>query len=99
MPSASATKTVQISLPARLFCQKCYMSGDGGTLHRSGEKINPANLKGAKSGLQAAYDDGIRSCAIVLMHGYRYPNHEQQIATIARNIGFTQVSVSHEVSP
>jgi len=62
-------------------------------------KINPANLKGAKSGLQAAYDDGIRSCAIVLMHGYRYPNHEQQIATIARNIGFTQVSVSHEVSP
>jgi len=68
------------------------------TLHRSGEELIPANLKGAKSGLQAAYDDGIRSCAIVLMHGYRYPNHEQQIATIARNIGFTQVSVSH-VSP
>ncbi|KJH70535.1 hydantoinase B/oxoprolinase family protein [Aliterella atlantica] len=49
--------------------------------------------------LQAAYDDGIRACAIVLMHGYRYPAHEQEISTIALDIGFTQVSVSHKVSP
>jgi 5-oxoprolinase (ATP-hydrolysing) len=49
--------------------------------------------------LQSAYDDGIRSCAIVLMHSYRYPNHEQQMAAIVRQIGFTQVSVSHQVSP
>ncbi len=49
--------------------------------------------------LQQAYDDGIRSCAIVLMHGYRYPQTEQQIAAVAREIGFTQISVSHEVSP
>ncbi len=49
--------------------------------------------------LTEAYTDGIRACAIVLMHGYRYPNHEQKAAAIARAIGFTQVSVSHEVSP
>ncbi|URD49906.1 hydantoinase/oxoprolinase N-terminal domain-containing protein [Chroococcidiopsis sp. CCNUC1] len=49
--------------------------------------------------LQAAYDAGIRSCAIVFMHGYRYPHHEQQVAAVARKIGFTQISVSHEVSP
>jgi 5-oxoprolinase (ATP-hydrolysing) len=49
--------------------------------------------------LQQAYNDGIRSCAIVLMHGYRYPQHERQIAEIAREIGFTQISVSHQVSP
>jgi 5-oxoprolinase (ATP-hydrolysing) len=49
--------------------------------------------------LQNAYNSGIRSCAIVLLHGYRYPLHEQQVADIARDIGFTQVSVSHEVSP
>ncbi|MGL4622412.1 MAG: hydantoinase B/oxoprolinase family protein, partial [Chroococcidiopsis sp.] len=49
--------------------------------------------------LQAAYDAGIRSCAIVFMHGYRYPQHEQQVAAVARKIGFTQISVSHEVSP
>ena len=33
------------------------------------------------------------------MHGYRYPEHEQQVAAMARDIGYTQVSVSHEVSP
>lgn len=49
--------------------------------------------------LQQAYDDGIRSCAIVFMHGYRYSEHEQQVAEIAKEIGFTQISVSHEVSP
>jgi 5-oxoprolinase (ATP-hydrolysing) len=49
--------------------------------------------------LQQAYDDGIRSCAIVFMHGYRYSEHEKQVAEIAKEIGFTQISVSHEVSP
>ena len=49
--------------------------------------------------LQDAYDAGIRSCAIAFLHGYRYPDHEQQTAELARQIGFTQVSVSHQVSP
>ncbi|WP_293159628.1 hydantoinase B/oxoprolinase family protein [Okeania sp. SIO2C9] len=49
--------------------------------------------------LQEVYAAGIRSCAIVLMHGYRYPKHEQKIKEIAQEIGFTQISVSHEVSP
>ncbi|MBD2037628.1 hydantoinase B/oxoprolinase family protein [Leptolyngbya sp. FACHB-321] len=49
--------------------------------------------------LTEAYIDGIRACAIVFVHGYRYPNHEQKAAAISRAIGFTQVSVSHEVSP
>jgi len=49
--------------------------------------------------LQAAYDAGICACAIVLLHGYRYPNHEQQLAAIVQNIGFTQISLSHVVSP
>ncbi len=49
--------------------------------------------------LKSAYNDGIRACAIVLMHGYRYSDHEQKIAAIAHKIGFTQVSVSHQVSP
>ena len=49
--------------------------------------------------LQAAYDDGIRSVAIVYMHGYRFPNHEELTATLAREIGFTQVSSSYETSP
>jgi 5-oxoprolinase (ATP-hydrolysing) len=48
---------------------------------------------------QIAYRDGIRACAIVLMHGYRYPAHEQRVASLAQQIGFSQISVSHQVSP
>jgi 5-oxoprolinase (ATP-hydrolysing) len=49
--------------------------------------------------LRAAYDDGFRSVAIVCLHGYRFPGHERRIGEIARRIGFTQVSESHETSP
>ncbi|WP_414472119.1 hydantoinase B/oxoprolinase family protein [Microvirga sp. M2] len=49
--------------------------------------------------LSAAYAEGIRACAVVFMHSYRYPAHEQAVAAIAREVGFTQVSASHEVSP
>ncbi|WP_336813724.1 hydantoinase B/oxoprolinase family protein [Bosea sp. MMO-172] len=52
-----------------------------------------------RSALQAQYDAGFRTVAIVFMHGYRYAAHEQVAARIARDIGFPQVSVSHEVSP
>ena len=49
--------------------------------------------------LRQAFARGIRACAIVFVHGYRHQAHEAQAADIARDIGFTQVSVSHEVSP
>jgi 5-oxoprolinase (ATP-hydrolysing) len=49
--------------------------------------------------LKAAVADGITCVAIVLMHSYAYPEHERQAAALAREAGFTQVSVSHEVSP
>ncbi len=49
--------------------------------------------------LAAAHADGIRAVAIVFMHAWRHPEHEQVAARIARAAGFTQVSVSHEVSP
>ncbi|MFE2060536.1 hydantoinase B/oxoprolinase family protein [Streptomyces sp. NPDC059446] len=49
--------------------------------------------------LRAAAGDGIRSAAVVLMHGYRYPDHERAVAEEARAAGFTQISCSHEVSP
>ncbi|MFM7450240.1 MAG: hydantoinase B/oxoprolinase family protein [Leptolyngbyaceae cyanobacterium] len=65
----------------------------------TGEELKPVNLEQVQTELQVAYEVGIRSCAIVLMHGYRYPDHEQQVAAIAATIGFTQISVSHQVSP
>ncbi len=64
-----------------------------------GDLLAPLDAAAARRGLEAAYAEGYRSVAIVLMHGYRYPQHERKVAEIARAIGFPQVSVSHEVSP
>ena len=64
-----------------------------------GETLVPLDVASARPALQAAYGAGIRSAAIVLMHGYRYPDHERALGELAREIGFTQVSTSHEVSP
>ncbi|MCV6574436.1 MAG: hydantoinase B/oxoprolinase family protein [Cohaesibacter sp.] len=49
--------------------------------------------------LQAAYDKGIRAVAIAFMHAYRYNAHEKTVAALCKDIGFSQISVSHEVSP
>ncbi|MEX1205904.1 MAG: hydantoinase/oxoprolinase family protein, partial [Dongiaceae bacterium] len=64
-----------------------------------GEVLRAPDLAAARGGLRAAYDSGIRSAAIVFLHGYRHPAHERQVAALAREIGFAQVSVGHEVSP
>jgi 5-oxoprolinase (ATP-hydrolysing) len=65
-----------------------------------GEELQPLQLGDTtRSAIQSAYDQGIRACAIVLMHAYRYPAHEQQLAEWVQQVGFTQVSVSHRVSP
>ncbi|HEY5379524.1 MAG TPA: hydantoinase B/oxoprolinase family protein, partial [Pseudolabrys sp.] len=57
------------------------------------------DLDGARRALESAKADGIAAVAIVFMHAYRFPEHERQVAALAREMGFTQVSVSHEVSP
>jgi len=54
---------------------------------------------GLRQALEAANARGLRAVAIVFMHAYRYPEHEQRAAAIARAIGFTQISPSHAVSP
>ncbi len=64
-----------------------------------GEVIEPLDEAHLKERLWAAYDAGLRSAAIVFMHGYRYTAHEEAAARIAREAGFTQVSASHATSP
>ncbi|WP_371651087.1 MULTISPECIES: hydantoinase B/oxoprolinase family protein [unclassified Streptomyces] len=64
-----------------------------------GATVRPLDLAGVTEGLRAAHAEGLRSAAVVLMHGYRYPDHELAVAEAARSLGFTQVSCSHEVSP
>jgi 5-oxoprolinase (ATP-hydrolysing) len=64
-----------------------------------GHVLVPLDSDAVARDLQAAYDDGFRSVAVVCMHGYRHPRHEARIASIAREVGFTQVSESHRTSP
>jgi 5-oxoprolinase (ATP-hydrolysing) len=68
-------------------------------LSPEGEILRPLDIEAARARLQAAYDRGFRSVAVVLMHGHRFPDHERRLAGAARQIGYTQVSASHDVSP
>lgn len=64
-----------------------------------GAVLQPLDLAQARAALLRGFEAGLRSVAIVLMHGYRYAAHEQALEALAREIGYTQISVSHRVSP
>ena len=64
-----------------------------------GREVRALDLAALRTQLQQAYADGLRACAIVFMHGYRHAAHELAAEAIASEIGFTQISVSHKVSP
>jgi 5-oxoprolinase (ATP-hydrolysing) len=64
-----------------------------------GEMIAPLDEAALAAELRAAYGEGIRACAIVLLHGFRHPAHELAAEALALAAGYTQVSVSHRVSP
>ncbi|PWG62931.1 hydantoinase B/oxoprolinase family protein [Spiribacter halobius] len=64
-----------------------------------GEVLTPLDETALVQDLEAARAAGCTACAICLVHGYRYPEHEQRAAAIAERIGFGQVSISHRVSP
>src|SRR5689334_8476120 len=64
-----------------------------------GEVFLPLDVDKARRDLKAAFQKGYRAVAIVFMHGYRYPDHENRVAEIARETGFAQISVSNRVSP
>src|SRR5215510_13133137 len=64
-----------------------------------GEVVLPLNAEKTRKDLRNVHAEGFRSIAIVFMHGYRFPEHEAKVADLASRIGFTQVSVSHRVSP
>ncbi|MEZ5525626.1 MAG: hydantoinase B/oxoprolinase family protein [Pseudomonadales bacterium] len=87
---------LNIKLPELLYCDVIEAKERFGA---KGELVTPLDEVQARQDLTKLYSKGIRSVAIVLMHGYRYPKHERRLAEIASEIGFTQISVSHEVSP
>ncbi|AOP47138.1 hydantoinase B/oxoprolinase family protein [Streptomyces lydicus] len=64
-----------------------------------GEPVRPLDADRVREALLRARADGLRSAAVVLLHGYRHADHERAVAELARRAGFAQVSCSHEVSP
>ncbi|TWG80507.1 5-oxoprolinase (ATP-hydrolysing) [Cupriavidus gilardii J11] len=64
-----------------------------------GDTVQPLDEAALRQQMERVRDAGIRAVAIVFMHGYRFPEHEARAAAMARELGFAQVSVSHEVSP
>jgi 5-oxoprolinase (ATP-hydrolysing) len=87
---------LDIRLPELLYAQAREV---GERLAADGRVITPLDEARARADLQAVHDAGIRAVAIALMHAYRFPDHERRLGEIAREIGFTQVSLSHEASP
>lgn len=87
---------LEIKLPTPLYSEVVEVAE---RYTAQGEELLPVDLSLVAADLQEMYDRGFRSCAIAFLHAYRYPDHELQVATIAQAIGFTQISLSHQVSP
>ncbi|WP_070107406.1 hydantoinase B/oxoprolinase family protein [Burkholderia plantarii] len=85
-----------IELPAQMYERVVEIDE---RLDAHGNLLRALDEAAAREALAAARAAGIDSIAIVLMHGYRFPAHELRVAELARECGFTQVSVSHQVSP
>ncbi|MCK9687626.1 hydantoinase B/oxoprolinase family protein [Scleromatobacter humisilvae] len=85
-----------IQLPELLYSQ--VIEADE-RVSAQGEVLRALDDGALRAELQRAFDAGLRSVAIVFMHGYRFTQHEATAARIAREVGFTQVSASHETSP
>ena len=85
-----------IILPEQLYSRTVEIEE---RLYADGSIETPLNEESTRERLKTAYEDGYRAVAIVLMHGYRHSAHETRVAAIAEDIGYTQISVSHEVSP
>ncbi len=86
----------QIVLPELLY-QRVVEADE--RVGADGEVVQPLNQAALRVALQAAYAAGLRACAIVFMHGWRHSAHEQAAARLAAEAGFSQISVSHQVSP
>ncbi len=86
----------QIVLPEMLYSRVFEVEERIGA---RGEVVLPFDVLQTRKDLEKAYGEGFRSIAIVFMHGYRFPEHETRVAELARQVGFTQISASHRVSP
>ena len=87
---------LDIDLPQMIYCDVLEINE---RVSASGEVITAPDIIEVRRDLEQAYQRGLRSCAIVFLHSYQFIAHERQVAAIAREVGFQQVSVSAELSP
>lgn len=87
---------LQIVRPASLYTRVIEVDE---RVTAEGEILRAPEVKRLRPALEEALDGGIRSVAIVLLHGYRFPDHEKQLAGLATDIGFSNVVCSHGTSP
>ena len=87
---------LRISLPPLLYERVEEITG---RVAADGTTLDPLDEEGARSVLQRAHADGFQACAVALIHAWKYPQQEKRLAEIACEAGFSQVSISHAVSP
>ena len=87
---------LEISLPSMLYEEVVEI---GGRVDVHGAELEPLDEQAARDAFAAARAKGIVAVAVVHMHAWKYPAHEQRLAVLAREAGFAQVSASHDVSP
>ena len=85
-----------ITLPSMLYEDVVEIAGRVGV---DGEEIESLDEHTARAAFARARAKGISACAIVLIHAWKYPEHERRLAELAREAGFAQISASHAVSP
>ncbi|MFW5834470.1 MAG: hydantoinase/oxoprolinase family protein, partial [Pseudomonadota bacterium] len=86
----------RIVLPSQLYTRVVEVDE---RVNAAGEVVTPLDEAAAETAFRAAFEAGFRAIAIVLMHAYRFAEHERRLGDLARRVGFTQVSLSHEASP
>lgn len=87
---------LNIELPEQLYTAVHEVNE---RISANGEVLVALDEADALASLQNYYEQGLRSVAIVLMHGYRYHEHETRLAEMARDVGYSQISASYRVSP
>ncbi len=86
----------EIILPEQLYERVIEINE---RVRANGDVERLLDIAACRPAIEKARADGIDAVAIVFMHAWKYPDHEKAVAKVCRKIGFSQISVSHEVSP
>ena len=87
---------LNIILPELLYEQALEVTE---RIASDGEVLTPLDEVQVLQSLKTAFQDGFRSVAVAFMHGYKFHDHELRVGQLARQVGFDQVSLSHQASP